>query len=52
MHTHRETALVMYIFTTDKQVQDLIVTSTQAGSICINDTVMQYAGKKQNTILD
>lgn len=44
-HNSREGALVMYIFTSDSQVQDLIVTSTQSGSVCINDTVMQYAGK-------
>lgn len=36
----------MYIFTTDSQVQDLFINGTQAGSMCINDTIMQYAGKE------
>lgn len=35
----------MYIFTTDNQVQDLFINATQAGSMCMNDTIMQYAGK-------
>lgn len=43
--TKRETSLVMYIFTSDKQVQDLFVNATQSGSMCINDTIMQYVGK-------
>lgn len=41
----RDTALVMYIFTLDNQVQDLFINATQAGSMCMNDTIMQYAGK-------
>ncbi|XP_055707493.1 aldehyde dehydrogenase, dimeric NADP-preferring isoform X1 [Phlebotomus papatasi] len=39
----RPLALVMYIFTTDNDIQDLFVRSTQSGSMCINDTIMQYA---------
>ncbi|XP_037043027.1 aldehyde dehydrogenase family 3 member B1 isoform X5 [Bradysia coprophila] len=39
----RDTALVMYIFTLDNQVQDLFINATQAGSMCMNDTIMQYA---------
>lgn len=35
----------MYIFTLDSQVQDLFINATQAGSMCVNDTIMQYAGK-------
>lgn len=35
----------MYIFTLDNQVQDLFINGTQAGSMCMNDTIMQYAGK-------
>lgn len=44
----RDTALVMYMFTLDTNIQDLITQSTQAGSMCLNDTVMQYAGKTMN----
>lgn len=35
----------MYIFTLDNQVQDLFINATQCGSMCMNDTIMQYAGK-------
>lgn len=35
----------MYIFTSENQVQDLFINGTQAGSMCVNDTIMQYAGK-------
>jgi len=38
----RETALVMYVFTKDKEVQELFIKSTKAGSMCCNDTIMQY----------
>lgn len=45
-HAHyRNTALVMYLFTLDTNIQELVTQSTQAGSMCLNDTVMQYAGK-------
>lgn len=47
-HHKRDTALVMYLFTSDKQVQDLFVNATQSGSMCINDTIMQYVGKILN----
>lgn len=36
----------MYIITLDKQVQNLFINGTQAGSMCINDTIMQYSSKK------
>ncbi|XP_055707509.1 aldehyde dehydrogenase, dimeric NADP-preferring isoform X12 [Phlebotomus papatasi] len=42
----RPLALVMYIFTTDNDIQDLFVRSTQSGSMCINDTIMQYARRR------
>lgn len=35
----------MYIFTTDKQIQNLFINGTQSGSMCLNDTIMQYSGK-------
>lgn len=36
----------MYIFTQDKKLQDLFINGTRSGSMCLNDTIMQYAGKK------
>lgn len=39
----RSPALVMYIFTQDKKLQDLFIHSTRSGSMCLNDTIMQYA---------
>lgn len=41
----RSPALVMYIFTQDKKLQDLFIHGTRSGSMCLNDTIMQYAGK-------
>lgn len=35
----------MYLFTKDKEVQKLIINQTKSGSVCVNDTMMQYAGK-------
>lgn len=40
----------MYLFTLDTNIQELVTQSTQAGSMCLNDTVMQYAGKTTNPI--
>lgn len=45
-----DSALVLYMFSSDKQVQDLFINSTRAGSMCINDTIMQYSGKIENQI--
>lgn len=39
----RPKALVMYVFSTDTSIQDLFITQTSSGAMCINDTVMQYA---------
>ena len=38
--------LVLYVFSTEGQVQDLFVHGTRSGAMCINDTIMQYAGKQ------
>lgn len=35
----------MYVFTLDAKIQELFVQRTQSGSMCLNDTVMQYASK-------
>lgn len=37
--------LVVYVFTKDMKLRDLFVQHTQSGSMCINDTMMQYVGK-------
>lgn len=39
------TPLTMYIFTTDKKVQELLIQQTRSGTVCVNDTVMQFGGK-------
>lgn len=44
----RETPLVLYPFTLEKSIQDLFIGCTQSGSICINDSIMQYVGKILN----
>ncbi|XP_076283853.1 aldehyde dehydrogenase type III isoform X1 [Lasioglossum baleicum] len=38
----RETPLVLYIFTKDRGVQELIVNQTHSGSVAINETIMQF----------
>lgn len=37
-----ESPLVLYVFTTDSKIQELFCKHTRAGSMCINDTMMQY----------
>ncbi|XP_026669899.1 fatty aldehyde dehydrogenase isoform X3 [Ceratina calcarata] len=39
---NRESPLVLYIFSKDKKVQDLIINQTRSGSVGVNDTIMQY----------
>uniref|UniRef100_A0A182XJ95 Aldehyde dehydrogenase domain-containing protein n=1 Tax=Anopheles quadriannulatus TaxID=34691 RepID=A0A182XJ95_ANOQN len=36
----RPPPLVMYIFTLDTKIQELFVTGTRSGSMCLNDTIM------------
>lgn len=38
----------MYIFTSENEVLDLFVNGTQSGGMCVNDTIMHYAGKIQD----
>ncbi|XP_076659458.1 aldehyde dehydrogenase type III isoform X5 [Halictus rubicundus] len=40
---NRETPLVLYIFTKDRGVQELIVNQTHSGSVAINETIMQFS---------
>lgn len=35
----------MYVFTQPSKVQQLFVQQTRAGGVCINDTIMHFAGK-------
>ncbi|XP_055320299.1 aldehyde dehydrogenase, dimeric NADP-preferring isoform X2 [Sitodiplosis mosellana] len=37
-----ELPLVLYVFSTDSKIQELFCKHTRSGSMCINDTVMQY----------
>ncbi|XP_022230976.2 aldehyde dehydrogenase, dimeric NADP-preferring isoform X3 [Drosophila obscura] len=39
----RESPLVLYIFTSETEVQNLFVNGTQSGGLCVNDTIMHYA---------
>ncbi|XP_018364387.1 PREDICTED: aldehyde dehydrogenase, dimeric NADP-preferring isoform X1 [Trachymyrmex cornetzi] len=39
----RESPLVLYVFSTSKGVQDLIIDQVSSGAVCVNDTVLQYA---------
>lgn len=43
--TIRENPLVLYIFTSEAEVLNLFVNGTQSGGMCVNDTIMHYAGK-------
>ncbi|KAG7210275.1 hypothetical protein KM043_011820 [Ampulex compressa] len=38
-----EIPLVLYVFSKDKGVQDLIINQTHSGGVCVNDTIMHYA---------
>ncbi|KAF3429543.1 hypothetical protein E2986_00708 [Frieseomelitta varia] len=38
----RESPLVLYIFSKDRKVQDLLISQTRSGSIGVNETLMQY----------
>ncbi|XP_034935277.1 aldehyde dehydrogenase, dimeric NADP-preferring isoform X1 [Chelonus insularis] len=39
----RTSPLVLYAFTKDKEVRNLLLKQTQSGSICYNDTIFQFA---------
>lgn len=41
-----ELPLVLYVFSKDSKIQELFCKHTRSGSMCINDTVMQYVGKE------
>ncbi|KYQ50830.1 Fatty aldehyde dehydrogenase [Trachymyrmex zeteki] len=41
----RENPLVLYVFSTSKRVQDLIIDQVSSGAVCVNDTILQYAEK-------
>lgn len=37
-----ELPLVLYVFSTDKRIQELFIKNTRVGGMCINDTLMHY----------
>ncbi|KAL7298333.1 hypothetical protein TKK_0008677 [Trichogramma kaykai] len=39
----REKPLVLYAFSKDSAVQNLFISQTQSGAVCINDTILQYS---------
>lgn len=39
----RDKALSLYIFTNNTKDKNLILSSTSAGSVCVNDTVQHFA---------
>ncbi|XP_076222464.1 aldehyde dehydrogenase type III isoform X8 [Nomia melanderi] len=39
----RENPLVLYVFTKDRGVQELIVSQTHSGSVAVNETIMQFS---------
>ncbi|CAK9808930.1 Aldehyde dehydrogenase family 3 member A2 [Anthophora quadrimaculata] len=43
----RESPLVLYIFSKDRRVQDLLINQTRSGSVAVNDTIMQYCGEEK-----
>ncbi|XKL64274.1 hypothetical protein PGB90_004360 [Kerria lacca] len=38
----RPKPLSLYLFSSDKKVRELFLTQTHSGSVCVNDTLMQY----------
>lgn len=46
----RESPLVLYIFTPTAEVQNLFINGTQSGGLCVNDTIMHYAGKNPTSV--
>ncbi|XP_076621580.1 aldehyde dehydrogenase type III isoform X4 [Colletes latitarsis] len=38
----RENPLVLYVFTKDKGVQELIINQTHSGNVAVNETIMQF----------
>lgn len=41
----RDKPLAMYIFTSNDDVRNTIVSNTSSGGICCNDTIMHFGGK-------
>ncbi|XP_076173085.1 aldehyde dehydrogenase type III isoform X3 [Ptiloglossa arizonensis] len=39
----RDIPLVLYIFTKDKEVQELIINQTHSGNVAVNETIMQFS---------
>lgn len=47
-----ELPLVLYVFSTDKKIQELFIKNTRAGGMCVNDTLMHYVGKCLKALFD
>lgn len=42
----RPTPLALYLFTSDRAIQERVVAGTRSGGVCINDTVVHLAAKE------
>lgn len=42
---HREKALTIYIFSRSAKTQQAFLEETSCGSVCVNDTMMQFTGE-------
>jgi hypothetical protein len=40
-----EHPLSMYVFSKDKSIQNLLISQLRCGSLCVNDTLMQFGGE-------
>ncbi|KOX73511.1 Fatty aldehyde dehydrogenase, partial [Melipona quadrifasciata] len=43
----RDSPLVLYIFSKDRKVQDLLISQTRSGSVAVNETITQYCGEEK-----
>lgn len=47
-----EHPLSMYVFSKDKSIQNLLVSQLRCGSLCVNDTLMQFGGESNKKSSD
>ena len=41
----RPVPLALYLFTSDRRIQEYVLTNTRSGGVCLNDTVLHMIGK-------
>lgn len=47
-----EHPLSLYVFSKDKSIQNLLVSQLRCGSLCVNDTLMQFGGESNKKSSD